>query len=39
MMFGGFGGGGGWNRGPANEGGFGGIPSEMQAAVAKLTEH
>lgn len=33
-----FGGAGGFARGP-NEGGFGGIPAEMQDGVAKLTEH
>lgn len=34
-----FGGGGGMFRGSANEGGFGGIPPELGASVAKLTEH
>ena len=34
-----FGGGMGMNRGPSNEGGFGGIPPELGASVAILTEH
>jgi ATP-binding cassette subfamily B protein len=34
-----FGGGGGMFRGPQNEAGFGGIPPELGASVAKLTEH